>query len=255
MGHMETAVREESEGHGCCGKQPGLPVGGHGAHETAECPGTCGGIAEGVLGDLTPTAHPRKAVSIEEIVRRCQGNCPLTRVTAELRRQLDRLERDHEDELRRMELLQRQAERQHEEELRRVTSLRQHMEGELAELREWHRMLLRWFRRKDGRLKKRWIIVASGIGAFCVYYWRGGGHATTPLGRSFIRTLERLLAWRDHMSAVVDDMDTMGPIIHEAARFVRLVTEAAWAPLSGFPGEPALVRLQTTSDDRLAIIY
>lgn len=164
--------------------------------------------ARGPICDSMSPDVPKRGMSIEQIVTQCRRSCPLSRLEAQLRQQIAALE----------------GQQQHlQAETSKERLIRESLESELAALRDPRSWLQRWYRHRDGCFKKRWVlsfILAGHVGA---YYWFYGEKATTPVGRCVSKAMEKAIAWRDHASAVTDDMTVMGPFIHQAAEVVRLM--------------------------------
>jgi len=126
-------------------------------------------------------------------------------------------------EVERVQSMQHQLQAENDE----VMHMKLRLERELASLADGRSLLQRFYKHRDGRWKRRWLVLLLTTGATGAYYWWHGERATTPIGRQWLCAVDWFRGWRDHASAVSDDMTVMGPYIHAAADFVRLVSMSA----------------------------
>lgn len=113
-----------------------------------------------------------------------------------------------------------------------VARLKRELEAELDALRDVRNWLQRWYRHKDGGLKKQSLALAVAVSTAGLLFWYFSKTSSTPVGRCLQRALDWWQEWRDHASAVTDDMAIMGPFIHMAATLVRTVNESEVVKLS-----------------------
>mmetsp|Transcript_12290 Transcript_12290/g.38834 ORF Transcript_12290/g.38834 Transcript_12290/m.38834 type:complete len:221 (+) Transcript_12290:27-689(+) len=204
---MESPSAPASPAAPCCGGSPSAAA------------GSCAGRRDPFsLGKVLPAGF-----SIEDIVARCQRACPLSRVEKQMRIQIAALE----EERRQLAATQRQLQQEGEE----VVRIRLELEAELGALRDARSWLQTWYRHRDGRLKKRWLVLAAVVltGGLC---YCDSSKSSTPAGRCLQRILAWWQEWREHASAVTDDMAVMGPFIHMAAEIVRTVNDSEVVRLS-----------------------
>mmetsp|Transcript_128950 Transcript_128950/g.360810 ORF Transcript_128950/g.360810 Transcript_128950/m.360810 type:complete len:223 (+) Transcript_128950:80-748(+) len=158
-------------------------------------------------------------VSVEDLVDMCRGDCPVSKLQSQMQHELATLQREVE----RVQSMQHELQANNDDVLR----VKMQLEKELAALVDKRNVLQRVYKHRDGRLKRRWVVLCLTVGATGAYYWWRGDRATTFIGRQWLSAVDWFHAWRDHASAVSDDMTVMGPFIHAAADFVRLVSTSA----------------------------